>query len=71
MATNKRTLTNAQFRKRAMQSTAKWKKAHQTSVNLTLNKDKDADILEWLEAHRPKQRYIRDLIRADMGRDGN
>lgn len=63
-------LTDEQYKANQMANTAKWRKANSKSVNLTLNAKKDADIIEWLEGHKPKQRYIRDLIRRDMdGRD--
>lgn len=61
-----KTLTSAQAKARRIANTAAWKKAKTKSVNLTLNAEKDADIIEWLEAHKPKQRYIRGLIRRDM-----
>lgn len=31
-----------------------------------LNRKYDTDILDWLEGIENKQRYIKDLIRADM-----
>lgn len=64
-------LTDAQYRKKREEATARWRKEHSASVNLSLNKEKDADIIAWLETHKPKQAYIRRLIRDDMERGGN
>lgn len=61
-----RKLTPEEYKANRAANTAKWRKAHNKSVNLSLNAEKDADIIEWLESHKPKQRYIRDLIRRDM-----
>lgn len=62
----RRKLTIEQYKANQMANTAKWRKQHTKSVNFALNIEKDADIIEWLEQHKPKQRYIRDLIRRDM-----
>ena len=35
-------------------------------INIALNKEHDADILEWLNKKPNKQGYIKELIRADM-----
>lgn len=35
-------------------------------ISIALNKEHDADILEWLGNKPNKQGYIKELIRADM-----
>ena len=64
----KRRLTPEQYKSNQNKVSLKWKKEHLKSVNLSLHSEKDADIIEWLEQHRPKQTYIRSLIRAEMER---
>lgn len=63
-----RTLTQEQYKANQMANTVKWRREHIKCVNLSLNAEKDRDIIEWLESHKPKQRYIRALIRRDMGK---
>lgn len=41
-------------------------KLHAKRIYLKLNKDNDADILDWLEQQPNKQGYIKELIREDM-----
>jgi len=66
-----KTLTQEQRKANQLASISKWKQGHVTSVTLMLLKEKDADIILWLESHKPKQRYIRDLIRRDMEDKGD
>ena len=35
-------------------------------IKFTLNKETDADILEWIEKQENKQGYLKELIRKDM-----
>ena len=39
-------------------------------VQLELNKRIDADVLDWLDSLPNKAGYIKDLIRADMEKNG-
>lgn len=48
---------------------AKYKKAHLSNTVVSFDKERDSDIIEWLENHKPKQRYIRGLIIRDMGKE--
>ena len=49
-----------------LRAISKFTKEKTVSVNLRLNKNTDADIIEWL-AHVPsKMGYIKQLIRADI-----
>lgn len=41
-------------------------KLHAKRIYLKLNKDNDADILDWLEQQPNKQGYIKELIREDI-----
>ena len=50
---------------------SKYKKAHLSNTVVSFDKERDADIIQWLEDHKPKQRYIRDLIRRDMEDKGD
>lgn len=58
-------------KERYLKRISDWKKQHSKAVTLAFNADTEADILEWLENHRPKQAYIRSLIRADMEKSPN
>lgn len=40
-------------------------------VKLVLNKEKDADLIVWLEKQENKQGYIKELIRKDMEENGS
>jgi len=62
----KKTLTPKLRELKQNEQTRNWKKLNQTSCNLTLNKTKDVDIIEWLATKPNKQQYIRELIRSDM-----
>jgi len=66
-----RKLTPEQAKANRTAVTAKWKKANTTVVTVMLHKKKDGDLIDWLDRHKPKNRYIRDLIRADMERNGD
>ena len=46
-------------------------KLHAKRVYIKLNKDNDADILDWLEQQPNKQGYIKQLIRKDMKKTRN
>lgn len=41
-------------------------KLHAKRIYLKLNKDNDADILDWLEQQPNKQGYIKELIRENI-----
>lgn len=45
---------------------AKYDKAHTRRINLKLNLELDADILQKLNSVDSMQGYIKDLIRADL-----
>ena len=45
---------------------AKYDKAHTRRINLKLNLELDADILQKLDSVDSMQGYIKDLIRADL-----
>lgn len=46
---------------------AKYDAANTVQVKMKLNKANDADILKRLEEVGNKQKYIKDLIRSDIG----
>lgn len=45
----------------------KYKRERTVRIVLELNKNTDADVIEWLEEHKPKQTYIKELIRKAKG----
>ena len=45
---------------------AKWDKDHLVKVTIRLNREKDADILAWLDRQQSKQGAIKDAVRAWM-----
>lgn len=47
-------------------SQAKYDKTHTRRINLKLNLELDADILQKLDSVDSMQGYIKDLIRADL-----
>ena len=47
---------------------AKYDAAHTKQVSMKLNLETDADIIERLESVPAMQTYIKELIRADIGR---
>lgn len=47
-------------------ASAKYDKAHTKGIYLKLNKETDADIIEYLEEVENVQGYIKTLIRKDM-----
>lgn len=49
-------------------ATAKYDKTHTKGIYLKLNLVNDADILAKLDAADNKQLYIKNLIRADIGK---
>lgn len=49
----------------------KWDRENTVVVTMKLNKNQDADILQRLEEVDNKQGYIKDLIRADIAKDGD
>ena len=44
----------------------KYKKEKCRRIQIELVKNRDADMLAWLDAQPSKQGYLKDLIRADM-----
>jgi hypothetical protein len=53
-------------RKRYSAKSSEWRKANTKSFCIQLNKENDADIIEFLTKKDNKQRYIINLIRKDM-----
>lgn len=49
----------------------KWDRENTVVVTMKLNKNQDGDILQRLEEVDNKQGYIKDLIRADIAKDGD
>ena len=47
---------------------AKYDAAKTVQVKMKLNRETDADILDWLAQVDNKQGYIKDLIRKDMAK---
>lgn len=45
---------------------AKWTKANTVSVTLRMNKETEADIIEWLEAQPNKSAALKELIRKQI-----
>lgn len=43
-----------------------WSKVNTKGFYLKLNKEKDSDIISWMDSQKNKQGYIKDLIRADI-----
>lgn len=48
----------------------KYQREKTRSVGMQLNLKYDADILAWLDSQENKQGYLKDLIRADMEKQG-
>lgn len=48
----------------------KYQKEKCRKITLLLNKRIDEDILVWLDSQSNKSGYLKDLIRADMERNG-
>ena len=46
-----------------------WSKVNTKGFYLKLNKEKDSDIISWMDSQKNKQGYIKDLIRADIHAD--
>lgn len=44
----------------------KYDKANTVRISLKLNKNTDADVLQWLDEQESKQGAIKELIRADI-----
>lgn len=53
-----------------LKAIAKFNRESTTSVNLRLNKNTDADIIAKLESVPSKMGYIKQLIRADIAKNG-
>ena len=53
--------------KESVQNAIEWRAKNTTLVNLRLNKENDADIIQKLNSVGNKQGYIKDLIRSDIG----
>jgi hypothetical protein len=53
-----------------LKAITKFTKEKTVSVNLRLNKNTDADIIAKLETVPSKMGYIKQLIRADMAKNG-
>ena len=48
----------------------KYRRENCKKITLELNKRIDEDILTWLDSQTNKQGYLKDLIRADMEKQG-
>ena len=48
----------------------KYQREKTRSIGMQLNLKYDADILAWLDSQPNKQGYLKDLIRADMAKQG-
>ena len=59
-------LTPTQRKNHELKAISKWKREKTKSFNLTLNVEKEKDIIEWLSKQPNKQSYLRELIRNDM-----
>ncbi len=46
----------------------KYNALHSVTRTLTFNREKDADIISWLDAQPNKLGYIKSLIRADIAK---
>ena len=53
--------------KESVQNAIEWRAKNTILINLRLNKEFDADIIEKLNSVGNKQGYIKDLIRSDIG----
>lgn len=53
-----------------LKAISKFNKENTVSVNLRLNKNTDADIIEKLTSVPSKMGYIKQLIRADIAKNG-
>ena len=51
-------------------ATEKWKKEHTKQIKFNFNIDTEADIIQKLESVDNKIGYVRDLIRADIAKEG-
>jgi flagellar biosynthesis chaperone FliJ len=51
---------------RDMENLDKWRKQVQKRFEFYINKETDADILEWFEQIPNKRQYILELLRKDM-----
>ena len=43
-----------------------WSKVNTKGFYLKLNKEKDSDIISWMDVQKNKQGYLKELIRADI-----
>ena len=43
-----------------------WSKVNTKGFYLKLNKEKDSDIISWMDSQNNKQGYLKELIRADI-----
>ena len=43
-----------------------WKKEHTFTFSVRLTKNVDQDLIDWLSTKESRNRYIRDLIKADL-----
>ena len=48
----------------------RYRKDNVKPVGFNLNKNTDADLIEWLESQRNRAAYLKRLIREDMTRNG-
>lgn len=53
-------------RKRYSAKSNEWRKANTKTFTIQLNKENDADVIEFLSTKKNRQRYIIDLIRKEI-----
>jgi len=53
-------------RKRYSAKSNEWRKANTKAFTIQLNKENDADVIEFLSTKKNRQRYIIDLIRKEI-----
>lgn len=46
-----------------------FKRSHYAKIQLQLDKDKDAEIIQWIKKQPNMTAYIRNLVQADMNRN--
>lgn len=54
---------------RTLKSEAEWRKKQLRQINFSLNISTESDIIEKLDSVSNRQKYLKDLIRADMAKN--
>lgn len=68
MAFDKKEYQKEYDKKTNYQAQKKYNQKALIRVAVSINRNTDADIIEWLDSQDNKQGYIKELIRADMKR---